>query len=146
MLHVRRELFFLKGFWKILNLKISCGIFLWILNGSLFSHIFCFSHVWICPLQSLLLMCTQRRWIVCEAGHFSLNNELCFYLWKCFVCSAVLASVCTDWHTYRCSTLLDLKADGCASYGWRKGGKRFSTAGIIWVQSLVQLVLSPPNV
>lgn len=136
-----------RGFWKILSLKISCGIFLWIPNGSLFF------------IQCLLLyppniffavpsvVYTYKISIVCKAGHFSLNyNELCFYPWKCFVCSVALADICSDWHTYRCSVLVGLKVDRCTSYWQRRGGKMFSAAGVMWVQSLGQLVPSAPNV
>jgi len=99
-----------KEFWKILRLKISCGIFesKWFtFSDTLFASLF---YEYIFAVLSVLY--TQKISIVCEDGHFSLNyNELCFYPWKCFVCSVVLADSCSDWHVYRCSLLVGLKAD-----------------------------------
>lgn len=84
---------------------------------------------------------TEKILIVCKAGHLSLNcSELCFYPWKCFVCSVALANICSNWQAYRCSVLVCLKVDRCASHWQRRGRKMFSTAGVMWVHSLVQLV------
>lgn len=137
-----QDYFFQKGFWKIWILSISCEIFLWILNGSLFFFFFfCNSFYFSILFFSFpSLLYTWKILIVCRAGHFSLNhNKLCFYPWKCFVCSVALANICSNWQTYRCSVLVCLKVDRCASHWQRRRGKTFSTAGVMWVHNLVQL-------